>query len=141
SSIRFIPTGGITPQTLGSYLSLGNVLACGGSWMVPENLLDNGCFPQITALCQTAVQEMLGLSLMQVGIGTEVTALPSFLRGEPKQIVMKARDIPRTIAYFERMGMALDQASAVRDEKGNILSLLFREQVGGFTLQLCKQHG
>jgi len=33
--VRFIPTGGISPQNLGDYLRLPNVLACGGSWLAP----------------------------------------------------------------------------------------------------------
>ena len=31
--VRFVPTGGIGLTSLGSYLRLPNVLACGGSWM------------------------------------------------------------------------------------------------------------
>lgn len=34
--VEFIPTGGIDARTLGSYLALKNVVACGGSWMAPQ---------------------------------------------------------------------------------------------------------
>ena len=33
-SIKFVPTGGITLGNLEDYLSLPNVVACGGSWLV-----------------------------------------------------------------------------------------------------------
>ena len=32
---RFVPTGGITPDTAASYLAIPEVLAIGGTWMVP----------------------------------------------------------------------------------------------------------
>jgi len=54
--LRFIPTGGINPANLGNYLSLRNVFACGGSWMVKKELLDAGDFIEITRLCREAVQ-------------------------------------------------------------------------------------
>jgi Entner-Doudoroff aldolase len=34
--IEFMPTGGISPANVGSYLALKNVVACGGSWMAPQ---------------------------------------------------------------------------------------------------------
>ena len=34
-NVRFVPTGGISAANLGEYLGLPNVLAVGGSWMVP----------------------------------------------------------------------------------------------------------
>ena len=36
---RFLPTGGITPELLPNYLRLRNVVACGGSWLAPRELL------------------------------------------------------------------------------------------------------
>ncbi len=38
----FIPTGGITMDNLGKYLSQKNVLACGGSFMAPKDMLAAG---------------------------------------------------------------------------------------------------
>ena len=36
AKVRFVPTGGITASNAGSYLALPQVLAIGGSWMVPR---------------------------------------------------------------------------------------------------------
>ena len=36
--VRFLPTGGITPELLPSYLRLASVFACGGSWMAPRDV-------------------------------------------------------------------------------------------------------
>ncbi|WP_300379070.1 bifunctional 4-hydroxy-2-oxoglutarate aldolase/2-dehydro-3-deoxy-phosphogluconate aldolase [Henriciella sp.] len=40
--IDFIPTGGITPGNMRDYLSLPNVIAVGGSWIVTQEDLSNG---------------------------------------------------------------------------------------------------
>jgi 2-dehydro-3-deoxyphosphogluconate aldolase/(4S)-4-hydroxy-2-oxoglutarate aldolase len=31
--VKFIPTGGVTAETVDDYLALPSVLACGGSWL------------------------------------------------------------------------------------------------------------
>ena len=38
--VRFVPTGGIEAANLAGYLALPNVLACGGSWMVAQSVLE-----------------------------------------------------------------------------------------------------
>ena len=53
--IKFIPTGGISPDNLRDYLSLPSVLACGGSWLVKKTLIASGDFNAITGLTQEAV--------------------------------------------------------------------------------------
>ena len=52
---RFFPTGGITPQTLLSYLGLSNVLCVGGSWLAPPEALAARDWARIEALTQEAV--------------------------------------------------------------------------------------
>lgn len=54
-SISFMPTGGIGPENLASYLDRKNVFAVGGSWMVPKNLLAREDWQSITTLVQEAV--------------------------------------------------------------------------------------
>jgi len=51
---RFIPTGGITPELLPRYLQQKNVVACGGSWLAPRELLAAGRFDAIAALIEDA---------------------------------------------------------------------------------------
>jgi len=52
--VRFMPTGGINPQNLADYLALGNVVACGGSWMVPTDAVAAGDYDKIADLAATA---------------------------------------------------------------------------------------
>jgi 2-dehydro-3-deoxyphosphogluconate aldolase/(4S)-4-hydroxy-2-oxoglutarate aldolase len=54
SNIRFCPTGGITAQTALDYLALRNVLCVGGSWMVPQAMIDAQDWNGITTLAQEA---------------------------------------------------------------------------------------
>ena len=54
-SIQFVPTGGIAPHNLGTYLALPNVLACGGSWMVSPALVRASRFDEIARLAGEAV--------------------------------------------------------------------------------------
>ena len=52
--MQFMPTGGISPANARDYLSLSNVLACGGSWITPEKELDSGNFSVIEQLAREA---------------------------------------------------------------------------------------
>jgi 2-dehydro-3-deoxyphosphogluconate aldolase / (4S)-4-hydroxy-2-oxoglutarate aldolase len=69
--IRFIPTGGINAANFISYLSLKNVIACGGSWMVKGELISAGKFEEITRLAAEAVRILLGFALAHVGLNEE----------------------------------------------------------------------
>jgi len=55
NKVKFMPTGGLTPANLSSYLSIKSVLACGGSWMVKDELINAGDFGKITELTKEAV--------------------------------------------------------------------------------------
>ncbi|MDR0959507.1 MAG: bifunctional 4-hydroxy-2-oxoglutarate aldolase/2-dehydro-3-deoxy-phosphogluconate aldolase [Propionibacteriaceae bacterium] len=56
TTMKFVPTGGVSPQNLDEYLSLPYVPAVGGSWMVPATLIDDRRFDEITALCRQAAE-------------------------------------------------------------------------------------
>ena len=53
--VKFMPTGGITPKNLKDYLAVKSVFACGGSWMVKDELIASGDFAQITELTREAL--------------------------------------------------------------------------------------
>lgn len=52
--VRFCPTGGIDPAKASKYLALPNVFAVGGSWMVPDGLLQAADWAGIATLAGTA---------------------------------------------------------------------------------------
>lgn len=68
SSLKFIPTGGISLDNLGSYLALPNVLACGGTFMVRADDIKAGNWEAITALCRRSVETMLDFRIMHIGL-------------------------------------------------------------------------
>jgi 2-dehydro-3-deoxyphosphogluconate aldolase/(4S)-4-hydroxy-2-oxoglutarate aldolase len=53
-NVSFCPTGGINPDNLASYLSLPNVIAAGGSWMVPSDLGADEAFGRAAAMARQA---------------------------------------------------------------------------------------
>ena len=54
--IKFMPTGGINEQTLADYLATPKVLACGGSFMVKSDLINEGRFDEIERMTREAVE-------------------------------------------------------------------------------------
>lgn len=76
-NLRFMPTGGVNPQNLNDYLSFDKVLACGGSWMVKNDLVEAERYDEISTLAAQAVSAMLGFSVAHIGMnqGSEAEAL------------------------------------------------------------------
>ena len=56
TNVKFMPTGGISAKNLEEYLSFGKIAACGGSWMVKADLVDNGQYDKIEAMTREAVE-------------------------------------------------------------------------------------
>jgi len=67
-NMKFLPTGGISAKNLNTYLDFNKVIACGGSWMVPGDLINAGEWEKIEQLTREAVQTMLGFELGHVGM-------------------------------------------------------------------------
>jgi 2-dehydro-3-deoxyphosphogluconate aldolase/(4S)-4-hydroxy-2-oxoglutarate aldolase len=67
-NMKFMPTGGINAKNLLTYLDFPKIIACGGSWMVSDELVKAGEFDKITALTKEAVTLMLGFEIRHVGI-------------------------------------------------------------------------
>lgn len=54
--VRFIPTGGITADSLADYLPEPNVLACAGSWLVAPSLVREKAFDLIEVRARQAAE-------------------------------------------------------------------------------------
>ena len=70
-NMKFMPTGGVNAKNLTSYLDFPKIIACGGSWMVPGDLINAGEWDKIEQLTREAVQTMLGFELAHVGVNAE----------------------------------------------------------------------
>ena len=53
---KVMPTGGISLKNLGEYSANKVICACGGSYMVTADLIENGKWDEITELCKKSVQ-------------------------------------------------------------------------------------
>ena len=53
---KVMPTGGINLKNLKEYLSCPVIAACGGSYMVTADLIENGKWDEITDLCKKSVE-------------------------------------------------------------------------------------
>lgn len=168
NSLKFIPTGGVNENNLHDYLQLKNVIACGGSWMVPESDIDNGNFDKIESYAKSAVLKILNLSLLHVGVNTKdkeesydvankfasLLSVPvieypgSFFAGSAVEVIkgkflgdnghigFSTDFIERAIGYFERNGIVFNWDSITKDPKGNLVSIYFKDQIGGFAVHL-----
>ena len=92
-NMKFMPTGGISAKNLTSYLDFNKIIACGGSWMVPGDLINAGEWDKIEQLTREAVQTMLGFELAHVGINTgsaeeaeKIARRFSFIFGMPVKV-------------------------------------------------------
>ena len=54
--LRFMPTGGINQTNILDFLTSGKIIACGGSWMVADKLINSGDFKEIGRLTAEAVE-------------------------------------------------------------------------------------
>jgi 2-dehydro-3-deoxyphosphogluconate aldolase/(4S)-4-hydroxy-2-oxoglutarate aldolase len=48
--VAFCPTGGLTPDNAPQFLALPNVRVCGGSWLTPQDAVDQRDWARITRL-------------------------------------------------------------------------------------------
>ena len=53
---KVMPTGGISLKNLKEYLSCPVIAACGGSYMVTAELIDQQRWEEITELCRKSVE-------------------------------------------------------------------------------------
>ena len=68
SMVKFIPTGGISAANLAEYIMFPKVLACGGSWLAKDELIQAGKFDEITRITRAAMDLVLGFEFAHVGL-------------------------------------------------------------------------
>ncbi len=124
ANMRFIPTGGISAQNIGSYMELSNVVACGGSWICPSKLIREHQFEEITRLSKEAVRNIHNIFLLHLGINEQ-----------NRHIALGVRNIDRAIAYFKSIGYSFDETNMPMDEKG-IIAAYFEGEFGGLAIHL-----
>ena len=56
TTVKFIPTGGVSADNLAEFLAFPKIVACGGSWMVADSLVKEKKWAEITRLANEAVE-------------------------------------------------------------------------------------
>jgi len=56
TGLRFMPTGGVTPSNLESYLRIDIVAAAGGTWIAKKEDLANGNWADVRSRCQAVLE-------------------------------------------------------------------------------------
>ena len=87
--VKFMPTGGISPSNVKEYLSQPNVIACGGSWMVPGDAVAQKDWKRIEDITRSAVNKMLGLEIRHVGVNS----------GTPEQSMKDAQTLSKLLGW------------------------------------------
>ena len=54
TGVKFMPTGGINAENVKDYLAVPEIVACGGTWIVPKDALAANDWGRITALAKEA---------------------------------------------------------------------------------------
>lgn len=62
TGVRFVPTGGVSPANLASYLACAAVAAVGGTWLAKPSDMAEGRFDEIAARTRDAVAAAVGRS-------------------------------------------------------------------------------
>ena len=56
SQIKFMPTGGVNLDNLKDFISAKFIVACGGTYMVKDDLINNDNYEEITRLSRQSVE-------------------------------------------------------------------------------------
>ena len=70
SKVKFLPTGGVTEENYIEYLNLPNVLAVGGSFIMPSQYIKAKEWNKIAAKCKELITKKHGFRVSHFGINT-----------------------------------------------------------------------
>ncbi|MEE8808358.1 MAG: bifunctional 4-hydroxy-2-oxoglutarate aldolase/2-dehydro-3-deoxy-phosphogluconate aldolase [Lactimicrobium sp.] len=68
----------------------------------------------------------------------EVMITPN-ARGTYGHIAIGVTSVPRAVAFFKRKGYDFDESSVVKDEKGRIKLIYFKDSIAGFAIHLVQE--
>lgn len=162
SGLKFMPTGGINLNNMNDYLAFDKIIACGGTWMVNDDLIKNKKWDDITLLTKQTVQAMLDIQLHHVGMGVSddkgeqlaelmnrptITNLPNsrfvsgieFMydinAGTLHHLCLSTKNIERAMFVLENLGYSFDCDTIRLNSKGKIEFIYFDQLISG-----CKCH-
>lgn len=109
-------------------------------------LLHVGINTKDTAEAQKTAEQFAGLFALPVTefpgsffAGSMVEVIKGPFLGEHGHIAVKTACIDRAVEYFKQRGIAFDENSAARDDERRLISIYFKDNVGGFAVHLRRK--
>ena len=155
-SARWMCTGGVNAKNVNDYLGYDQIFAVGGTWMCKSDVIKAGDWAKITAQSKEAVDTMLGLKLMHIGINTEneeeAMKLANLIgrllnkefeimkkvgRGTNGHIAIGCNNVDRAIYHLSQRGAKFDLDSKVV-KNGKTIACYFADEIGGFAFHLVQ---
>ncbi len=164
--MKFIPTGGINADNLNKYLSCSQVLCCGGTYIVNEELLKQRSFGKIAAAARESINKMLDIKLDHIAINTDEKTGAELLKtfsklsggvydedehtvnslevvtqnhvGKLGHIAFSSPNLERCVHYLKKRGFVVDDSTIVK-AGGKIIKLHLSGDNAGFTIQLIRR--
>ena len=130
TTLKFMPTGGINPGNVRDYLKDDKIFACGGSWMCPGHMIEQGRFDEITDLCRKAVKTVHQFQILRLILPAEDTPpIPTCLEdaleaGSQKKVVLGVNHVARALTVLERLGYVRipgEPETVVSDHGGQLI--------------------
>lgn len=70
-AIKFMPTGGVNEKNINDYLAFDKIIACGGTYLVTDEIVKSGNYSEITNICKRTIKTILGLEMKHIGINAK----------------------------------------------------------------------
>jgi len=90
--VRFVPTGGVNSTNLSAYLGFDKVVACGGTWIAKNSLINAGKFDEIVRIADESQRTMLGFELASLVVNARPEESDSF--GRIVELLFPVKNIP-----------------------------------------------
>jgi 2-dehydro-3-deoxyphosphogluconate aldolase/(4S)-4-hydroxy-2-oxoglutarate aldolase len=167
--MRFMPTGGIGLENIAAYLAYPKIVACGGSFMAPQDALRAENWGKIAELARKSVAAAQGLELVYSGpdcadasVAEEALSLFSRLTGQTARqehggvcsgavrigqnagtpsfrMGFAVTSLARTKAYCEKCGLLFDSESARHDAAGKLAGISLQRSIAGCRVDILQR--
>lgn len=120
TAVKFMPTGGISPKNIDSYLSNKNVFACGGSWMVKDSFAEDEISEERFTETASLISEVPGLAL---GMKLKKT--------DASEILFQVYSLKRLVSHFVKQGIQYEAKNCSSCRCQEIKAVYMKESVNG----------
>ncbi len=167
--VKFMPTGGVNEKNINDYLGFNKIIACGGTYLVTDDIVKNERYEEITEICKRTIKTILGLKLAHVGINAndyddhtnvskqlELLTMCEQKEGNSSSFVgefeIMKEPFKGTNGHIAMSTLNVDRANAYFESKGfsfdmstakykgdQLTVVYFKEEIGGFAYHLVQR--